>query len=80
MTLRELGQSISSFFQEIWNGFIGLWNTIIWFFVDMYEKIMNGDFLDLTLWQVGFLLVLIVVWGKIIRDGHLSKREDGDPY
>ena len=59
MTLRELGQSISKWFQDVWN-------TIIWFFVDMYEKIWNGDFLDLTLWQVGFLLVFIVVWGTIL--------------
>jgi hypothetical protein len=59
MTLRELGQSISKWFQDVWN-------TIIWFFVDMYEKIWNGDFLDLTLWQVGFLLVFIVVWGTIM--------------
>ena len=59
MTLRVLGQSISKWFQDVWN-------TIIWFFVDMYEKIWNGDFLDLTLWQVGFLLVFIVVWGTIM--------------
>ena len=59
MTLRELGQSISKWFQDVWN-------TIICFFVDMYKKIWNGDFLDLTLWQVGFLLVFIVVWGTIM--------------
>jgi hypothetical protein len=59
MTLRELGQSISKWFQDVWN-------TIIWFFVDMYKKIWNGDFFDLTLWQVGFLLVFIVVWGTIM--------------
>jgi len=59
MTLRELGQSISKWFQDVWN-------TIIWFFVDMYKKIWNGDFLDLTLWQVGFLLVFIVGWGTIM--------------
>ena len=59
MTLRELGQSISKWFQDVWN-------TIIWFFVDMYKKIWNGDFLDLTLWQVGFLLAFIVGWGTIM--------------
>jgi hypothetical protein len=56
MTLRELGQSISSFFQGIWNGVIGLWNTIIDFYGDAFEKIFNGDFLDLTIWQVVFLV------------------------
>jgi len=61
MTLREFGKSISIWFHEVWN-------TIKWFFVDMYEKIINGDFLDLTLWQIGFLLILILFILKAIYD------------
>lgn len=51
MTVRELGNAIFDWFTDSWI-------TVIFFFVDMYEKISNGDFLDITLWQLGFLLIL----------------------
>jgi len=61
MTLREFIQSKSKWFQDAWI-------TVSGFFVDMFEKLMNGDFLDLTLWQVGFLLICIWFIWKGVTD------------
>jgi hypothetical protein len=63
MTLRELGQSISED-----------WDEVKWFFVDMFKKIMNGDFLDLSLWQIGFLLIIIWAMWTSIREEYKVRR------
>jgi hypothetical protein len=63
MTLRELGQSISED-----------WDEVKWFFVDMFQKIMNGDFSDLSLWQIGFLLIGICAMSMSIYDKYKKNR------
>jgi hypothetical protein len=64
MTLREFGQSISED-----------WDEVKWFFVDMFQKIMNGDFLDLSLWQIGFLVIIIWIWVHHIYEKFANRKD-----
>jgi len=55
MTVGELGNKFLDWLDE---AFI----NVLLFFVDMYGKISNGDILELTLWQGGFILFIIWVF------------------
>tara|TARA_Y100001934_G_scaffold116418_1_gene142523 strand:- start:57393 stop:57590 length:198 start_codon:yes stop_codon:yes gene_type:complete len=59
MTLRDLINLVTdSFFYVVLE--------IKFFFYDLYDKIVNGEILELTLWQVSFILIFLwIVFKKI---------------
>jgi hypothetical protein len=68
MTLREFGQNFSESYND----------TTVWF-SDGWEKLVNGQFLDLTIGQA--LLILFIVWAFFETTGSSSnsipvKKED----
>ena len=73
MTLRELFQIIDD-----WRIDLYYFITIdVWYWIkDVFEKLSEGNILDLTIGQIAFILFLVLIFLMWVNDEFFGKKEN----